>query len=122
CRQSEPSAVFRLVDVARGSKRCTITGAALHHAELVVHQRLRTEDPEKRLKNAQIDHLSNASSTDVAVVQRKHGCNGAEKGADAVGKRERRQGWWTIRLAGDVGKSAHRLGKRAEARLILVWT
>src|SRR5690606_16074146 len=110
-----PVAVAGAVRVARRVVLRPVAAPLLDDPELVVDDRLRTEHGDDRLQDAQVDLLA-GTAAGVAVVQgREHRPEAGDAG-DAVGQAERRQGGWTVGLAGDVREPAHRLRQRAECR------
>ena len=111
--QAQPLAVARLVRVAGRGPVGAAAGPVLDLAQLVVHQRLRAQQPEQGLVDGEVDDLAGAA-VHVAVPQREHRGEGPEHRRDAVTQRERRQRRRTVRLAVDMGEAADRLGHRAE--------
>src|SRR5206468_5937948 len=110
---SEPPAVCGAIGVARRVVHRPVPGARLHLAELVIRGDLRTEEPEQRLDQREVDDLS--TSARAPRVQRGHDAVRDREGRDAVRETERRQCRWTVGLASERREAAHRFSDRAEA-------
>ena len=117
-RHREPYTVACLISVARGRERRPVAGAALHDAELVVDRRLRSEDPEQRLDDGQVDHLSAALA--IPPPQREHCRERTGEGGNAVTQGEGGQRRRAVGEAVHEGIARHGFGERAESRPVRV--
>ena len=88
-RDREPPAVRGAIGVARRVVDGTVPGARLHLAELVVRGDLRTEQPQQRLDEREVDDLS-APARPPRVERGHHAVRERER-RDAIRQTERRQ-------------------------------
>ena len=112
----DPLAIGGAVDVARGVVGRAVAEALLQLAELVVRRDLGAEQHQDRLDDRHIDDLTAAGR--FGAAQGGGDGEARRQGGDAVGEPERGQRRWAVRLTGDRGEPAHRLGDRPEPGLL----